>query len=423
MSSRREEHLVMPSEPALRIIMRGLREIMGEPADGQARLDKIVHLIAGVMVAEVCSVYLKRQDGSLELFATEGLNTTAVHNTRLKRNEGLVGRCAELNEPINEPEASSHPSFSYRPETGEEIYHSLLAVPIVRDGAVMGVLVVQNRTPKEYSDEDVELLQATAMVVAEHIVSGAVAGAGAAIEHSKSTPAVVEGEPISDGIALGHVYLHEPRIAVTKLMADDPAHEMERLETAVTELRSSLDDMLEHEQLSGAGEHREVLEAYRMFANDKGWERRMREAVQGGLTAEAAVDRVQNATRARMLRQNDPYWRERQRDLDDLSDRLMRILAGSGNSAMQPNELPSDTVLVARAMGPAELLDYDRTRLRGLIIEEGSRQSHVAIVAKALGIPAIGQAKGVIERVNPGDSCIIDAEQGEVHLRPSQEVI
>jgi phosphotransferase system enzyme I (PtsP) len=423
MSSRREEHLVMPSEPALRIIMRGLRDIMGEPADGQARLDKIVRLIAGVMVAEVCSVYLKRQDGSLELFATEGLKTTAVHNTRLKRNEGLVGRCAELNQPINEPEASSHPAFSYRPETGEEIYHSLLAVPIVRDGAVMGVLVVQNRTPKEYSDEDVELLQATAMVVAEHIVSGAVAGAGTAIEQSKSASAVVDGEPISDGIALGRVYLHEPRIVVTKLMADDPAYEMERLERSVAELRSSLDDMLEHEQLSGVGEHREVLEAYRMFAHDKGWERRMREAVQGGLTAEAAVDRVQNGTRARMLRQNDPYWRERQRDLDDLSDRLMRILAGSGNGAGQQGELPADTILVARAMGPAELLDYDRGKLRGLIIEEGSRQSHVAIVAKALGLPAIGQARGVIERVNPGDSVIIDAEQGEVHLRPSNEVV
>lgn len=422
MTSRREGHLVMPSEPALRIIMRGLRDIMAEPADGQARLDKIVHLIAGVMVAEVCSVYLKRQDGSLELFATEGLNRSAVHNTRLKRNEGLVGRCAELNEPINESEASTHPAFSYRPETGEEVYHSLLAVPIVRDGAVMGVLVVQNRATRDYSDEDVELLQATAMVVAEHIVSGAVAGAGGSIEQLKSMPAVIDGEPISDGIALGHVYLHEPRIAVTKLMADDPAHEMERLEKAVAELRTSLDDMLEHEQLSGAGEHREVLEAYRMFANDKGWERRMREAVQGGLTAEAAVDRVQNATRARMLRQNDPYWRERQRDLDDLSDRLMRILAGSGNGTVQEGELPPDTVLVARTMGPAELLDYDRTRLRGLIIEEGSRQSHVAIVAKALGIPAIGQARHVVERVNPGDACIIDAEQGEVHLRPSAEV-
>lgn len=421
--SRRDEPLVLPAEPALRIIMRGLREIMAEPGDGQARLDKIVRQIAGVMVAEVCSIYLKRQDGSLELFASEGLNASAVHNTRLNRGEGLVGRCAELGEPINEPEASSHPAFSYRPETGEEIYHSLLAVPITRGGDVLGVLVVQNKTPKIYEDEDIEVLQATAMVVAEHLVSGAVAGAGAAIATARTAPAVIDGEPISEGIALGHVYLHEPRIVVTKLMADDPADEMQRLEAAIAELRSSLDEMLGDEQLATAGEHREVLEAYRMFAHDKGWERRMREAVQGGLTADAAVERVQNGTRARMLRQNDPYWRERQRDLDDLSDRLMRILAGRGNGANHKGDLPHDTILVARTMGPAELLDYDRSKLRGLVIEQGSGQSHVAIVAKALGLPALGEAKGIVERVNAGDGMIIDAEQGEVHVRPSGEVI
>lgn len=413
----------MTSEPALRVIMRRLREIMSEPGDGQSRLDRIVRQIAGVMVSEVCSIYLKRQEGSLELFATEGLKRDAVHAVRMKRGEGLVGRCAELNITVNEPEASSHPAFSYRPETGEEIYHSLLAVPIQRSGQVLGVLVVQNRTPKEYSDEDVEVLQTTAMFVAEHLVSGAVAGAGTAMELSKSLSALIEGEPLSEGIALGHVVLHQPRIVVTKLMAEDPALELVRLDTAIATLRASLDEMLEHEHLAGAGEHRDVLEAYRMFAHDKGWVRRLREAAEGGLTAEAAVERVQNSTRARMLRQNDAYWRERQRDLADLSDRLLRILAGRITSADEPAQLPPDTILVARAMGPAELLDYDRKRLRGLVVEDGSRQSHVAIVAKALGIAAVGQAAGVVERVSAGDAAIVDAMTGEVHLRPSSDVI
>ena len=319
MATKRGEELpILPSEPALRFFMRRLREIMAEPGDGQARLDRIVRQISGLMVAEVCSMYLKRQDGSLELFATEGLRSSAVHDTRLKRGEGLVGRCAELAQPINEPDAQTHPAFSYRPETGEEIYHSLLAVPIQRAGEVLGVLVVQNRTRKEYSDDDVEIMQTTAMVVAEHLVSGAVAGAGSAIELSKSAPLVVKGEPISDGIALGHVVLHEPRIVVTKHLADDPTAEMRRMEDAIKELRASLDAMLGHEHLTAAGEHKDVLEAYRMFAHDKGWERRLNEAVLGGLTAEAAVERVQNSTRARMLRQNDPYWRERQRDLGPL---------------------------------------------------------------------------------------------------------
>jgi phosphotransferase system enzyme I (PtsP) len=423
MSKRGDEPRVVPTEPALRVLMRRLRDIMAEPGDGQTRLDRIVKLIAGVMVAEVCSIYLKRQDGSLELFATEGLNPLAVHSTRMKRGEGLVGRCAELKEPVNEADAPNHPAFSYRPETGEEVYHSLLAVPILRSGEVLGVLVIQNRKPREYSDEDVELLQATAMVVAEHLVSGAVAGSGAAIEISKTLSHVIAGEPISEGIALGHAHLHEPRIVVTKLMAEDPEIEVHRLAAALLALKSSLDEMLAHEHLSGAGEHRDVLEAYRMFAHDKGWERRLREAVESGLTAEAAVERVQNSTRARMLRQHDAYWRERQRDLDDLSDRLQRILAGKSSSMSNHSDMPPDTVLIARNMGPAELLDYDRTRLRGVVVEDGSGQSHVAIVAKALGLAAIGQAAGVIERVNAGDAVIVDAEAGEVHLRPSAEVI
>lgn len=424
MQTRRgDDPRTLPTEPALRVILRRLREIMAEPGDGQSRLDKIVRQISGLMVAEVCSIYLKRQDGSLELFATEGLKKEAVHTTRMMRGEGIVGRCAELAVPINEPDVQKHPAFSYRPETGEEIYHSMLAVPILRGGSVLGVLVVQNRTRREYSDEDVEVLLTTAMVVAEHIVSGAVAGAGAAAEISRSLTGVVRGEPISDGIALGHVVLHEPRVVVTKLLAEDVAGEQQRLEAAVHKLRSSLDEMLSVEALTQAGDHRDVLEAYRMFANDRGWVRRMEAAVREGLTAEAAVERVHNATRTRMLRQNDPYWRERLRDLDDLSARLLRILAGRTTAAREGLQLPADTILVARTMGPAELLDYDRSKLRGLIIEEGSGQSHVAIVARALDLAAVGQARGIVERVSTGDPVIVDAETGDIHLRPSAEVV
>jgi phosphotransferase system enzyme I (PtsP) len=422
-SRRSDEPEIAASEPALRIIMRRLRQIMAEPGDGQSRLDKIVRHVAGVMVAEVCSIYLKRRDGSLELFATEGLNADAVHNTRLKRGEGLVGRCAELGATVNEPDAQQHPAFSYRPETGEESYHSLLAVPILRSGQVLGVLVIQNHAFKEYSDDDVETLQATAMVVAEHLVSGAVANAEADAEISRSLAASIRGEVLSEGIALGHVVLHEPRIVVTKLTADDPVAELKRLESAITELRSALDEMLDQEQLASDGDHRDVLEAYRMFAHDRGWERRLREAVQSGLTADAAVERVQNSSRARMLRNADPYWQERQLDFDDLSDRMLRILAGHASGAKLPSDLPADMILVARNMGPAELLDYDPRKLRGLVVEDGSAQSHVAVVAKALGIPAIGQAIGVVEHVSPGDSAIIDAETGEVYLRPLSDVI
>jgi phosphotransferase system enzyme I (PtsP) len=413
-----------PGEPALRIIMRRLREIMAEPhSDGQARLDKIVRQIAGLMVAEVCSIYLKRQDGSLELFATEGLNPSAAHNTLLRRGEGLVGRCAEQAAPINEPDAQNHPAFSYRPETGEEIYHSFLAVPIVRDGEVMGVLTIQNRTHREYTDEDVEVLETTAMVLAEHLVTGAVARFGAGVQVARGTGnMVVRGQALTEGLGMGHVVLHDARLVVTELESKDPEAETRRLDAALADLQSSIDELVEQGELGGAGEHRDVLDAYRMFARDRGWIKRMKEAIARGMTAEAAVERVQNDTRARMLRHTESYWRERLQDLDALSARLMRILLGSprGHAA---GKLPRNAVLVARSMGPADLLDYERQNLRGLVLEHSGRQSHVAIVARALGVAAVGDARGVIERVEVGDPIIVDAESGEVHIRPSSGVI
>ena len=412
-----------PAEPALRIIMRRLREIMAEPGDGQSRLDKIVRQIAGLMVAEVCSIYLKRHDGSLELFATEGLNPAAAHNTFMKRGEGLVGRCAELGAPINEPDAQNHPAFSYRPETGEEIYHSFLAVPILRGGDVLGVLTIQNKTHKEYSDEDVEVLQTTAMVLAEHLVSGAVAGVNTGAEFSRAISHVVRGQPLSDGLALGHAVLPADRVVVTELESKDPEEERRRLEAAVEELKASLDEFLEQGDLAATGEPREIFEAYRMFAHDRGWLRRMADAIKRGMTAEAAVERVQNDTRSRMLRQADVYWQERLRDLDELSNRLLRILAGWPRAHGISAKLPHDTVLVARTMAAAELLDYDRSRLRGLVIEDSGGQSHIAIVARALGIAAVGQARGVMERVDQGDPIIVDADSGEIHIRPTSEVI
>jgi phosphotransferase system enzyme I (PtsP) len=375
------------------------------------------------MVAEVCSLYLRRRDGSLELMATEGLNPEAVHNTHLRRGEGLVGLIAAQGEPMQFADAQTHPAFSYRPETGEEIYHAFVGVPVLRGGHTVGVLTVQNRTQRHYSDEEVEALQTTAMVIAEMMVSGGlVITDESGSEARREQNLTFKGAIISEGVALGHVVLHEPRIVVTKLIAEDVDFERGRLARSIEELTGMIDGLLGRGDLERAGEHREVLEAFRMFAHDRGWRTRLDEALQTGITAEAAVQRVRNDTRARMLRQTDPWARERLHDIDDLSNRLLRLLAGGVGTAAA-GSLPQDTVLIARTMGPAELLDYDRQRLRGLVLEEGSATSHVAIVARALGIAAISQAKGALDAVEPGDAAIVDAEAGELHVRPTQEVI
>ncbi len=398
-----------------RVLLRRLREVMAEPVSAQERLDKIVVLIAANMVAEVCSIYVLRGDSTLELYATEGLKSEAVHQTVLGADEGLVGLVASQATAINLSNAQAHPAFSYRPETGEEIYHSFLGVPVLRAGNTLGVLVVQNRARRTYSEEEVEALQTTAMVLAEIVASGELSRPGDELAGRRSVH--LKGAALSDGIALGHVVLHEPRVIVTNYIADDVQGELKHLRAAIETLQANLDQLLEHGDVVEGGEHREVLEAYRMFAYDRGWVHKLEEAVITGLTAEAAVERVQSDTRARMLRQTDPFLRERLHDLDDLANRLMRQLTGRDHAPSRDN-LPENAIVVARSMGPAALLDYDRKRLRGLVLEEGGAHSHVAIVARALGIPTVGEIDNAAGIADPGDAIIVDGSTGDLHIRP-----
>jgi len=404
-----------------RLLLRRLREVMAEPVSPQARLDKIVVHIAANMVAEVCSVYVLRADGRLELYATEGLNREAVHLTTLRTGEGLVGLIAETAEPLALADAQLHPSFQYRPETGEEIYSSFLGVPILRGGNTLGVLVVQNKARRTYSEEEIEALQTTAMLLAEMIASGELQSLAApGRDIALRRPIALTGTPVADGVGLGHVVLHEPRIIIKQLVAEDVKREIERLDTAIAAMRRSLDLLIESGNM-GPGEHRDVLETFRLFAHDRGWLRRLREAVATGLTAEAAVERVQNDTRAKLQRQAEPYIRERLHDLDDLANRLLHELTGQAFVGPR-EELPENSVIVARSMGPAALLEYDRAKIRGLVLEESGALSHVAIVARALGIAAVGDVANIVDLVEPGDAVIVDGISGDVHLRPPPDV-
>jgi phosphotransferase system enzyme I (PtsP) len=407
-----------------RILLRKLREIMAEKASAQTRLDKLVTVIATNMVAEVCSIYLRRAGKSLELFATEGLNRAAVHNTRLKEGEGLVGLVALTAEPVNLSDAPADPHFSYRPETGEDPYKSFLGVPIVRGGQVFGVLTVQNRAAVLYSEEEVEALQTVAMVLAEVVAQGGLFNLAELDEPElrADRPLTYKGEGLSEGVAVGRVVLHEPRVKVERMIADNPQEELKRLEDAIAKLRQSVDLMLDSGELDLTGEGREIIEAYRLFAYDQGWRQRMRDAVRTGLTAEAGVERVQDELRLRVQRLGDPVLRERAHDLDDLARRLLRHLAGDGdlNAAA---DLPADSVLIARAMGPAELLDYGRDKLIGLVLEDAASTSHVAIVARSMGLALVSAGAGISDAARSGDTIVVDGETGEVHLRPMPGVV
>ena len=405
-----------------RNLLRQIREAMAGGGPAQERLDMVVRTIAQSMVAEVCSIYLRRASGELELFATQGLNPEAVHNTRLRPGEGLVGEVARLAQPISLSDAPSHPSFSYRPETGEDPFHAFLGAPLLRGGRAIGVLVVQNRVARRYDEEEVEDIQTIAMVLAETVASGELLAQDELrdVEVAPHRPERLKGQKFAEGLAYGVVVQHEAPLAPEQLLSDDPVAEEKRLAEALSALKAGIDVMLEGGQGKLGGTSFEVLETYRMFADDRGWNRSLEEAVRSGLTAEAAVDRVRNEHRARFAKARDPYIRERLHDFEDLANRLLRVLAGDNPGH---RDLPDDAILVARNLGPADLLEYPRHKLRGLLLEEGSAASHAAIVARALQIPCVGRLQGLRDRLSEGDQVIVDGETGEAYLRPRPDML
>ena len=411
-----------PGDPGMAGPRRLLVRLRDLRASGSAPLAELVRLVASELVSEVCSIYAQKPGDILELAATEGLNPAAVGHTRLRVGEGIVGLCAATGAVMNLPDAQNHPAFAYRPETGEDPYASMLAVPVRRAGRTLGVIAAQNRNPRHYTEEEVDELETVAMLVAELLpASGATDGGAEGI--AATVPRVFAGSSLTAGIAIGPVVLHGlPRVPVP-LLADDPMVELTRLHSAVERMQRGLDELIEANALDGgsradAHASREVLDAYRLVASDAGWLRRVEDVIRTGVSAEAAVQRVAGDLHDRMRRITDPYLRERLADIEDLAGRLLSALIGD---APRP-EVPPGAILLARRLGPAELLDWHSQGIAGIAIEEGSPAGHAAILARALGIPAVGGVRGMLDTAEPGDEAIIDADEGQLVLRPEADV-
>ena len=412
----------MPTSAAssAREILTGLHDIMARRGAVQVKLDRVVDLIAEAMRSEVCSIYLMRSN-ALELFATHGLNKEAVHVTRLDLGQGLVGTIAEEGRILNLAEAASHPAFVYRPETGEESFHSFAGVPIVRRESAIGVLAVQHADPRRYEDVEIEALQTVAMVLSEMIASSRLVDGGRDRTRDSGTQRLA-GLKLVAGMGRGVVVFHHAKVLVEHTVAEDTEAERTRVYSAFRRMREQIDTMTRDAEFGTAGEHQEILATYKMFAYDEGWSRRINEAIDSGLTAEAAIERVQQRTRARMREIDDPILKERMHDLEDLSNRLMRIVSGRMGTAAQGG-LARDAVLVARNLGPAELLEYDRRRLKGVLLEEGSLTAHMVIVARAMGVPVIGRLADIRHVVNEGDTVLLDGTTGTVVVRPNRSTV
>jgi phosphotransferase system enzyme I (PtsP) len=413
----------MPATAAAsaREILTRLHDVMASRTPAQAKLNRVTQIIGEAIDSEVCSIYLLRE-GVLELFATRGLDQVAVHVTKLALGEGLVGTIAQDTEVLNLDEAASHPDFAYKPETGEDRFHSFAGVPIIRRERAVGVLAVQHSDPRRYADVEIEALQTVAMVLSELISNAGLIdeGAGGGTTRApQSTAAIrIAGQKLVEGMGAGYAVFHQPRITIEHTVAEDTDAERHRVYAAFDKMREQIDRMAREAEFGVAGEHVEVIETYKMFAYDEGWARRINEAIDSGLTAEAAIERVQQRTRQRMRQIDDPLLADRMHDLEDLSNRLLRIVSGQMGTAAQMG-LRQDTILIARNLGPAELLEYDRRRLKGVILEEGSLTAHVIIVARAMGVPVLGRVRDVRRLIGEGDMLLLDVGEGTVFVRPS----
>ncbi|QIG54658.1 phosphoenolpyruvate--protein phosphotransferase [Altererythrobacter sp. BO-6] len=412
----------MSAAASARLILTRLHEVMASRLHAQGKLDQVVDVIGQSLDSEVCSIYLLRE-GMLELFATRGLNKSAVHVTRMAIGEGLTGTIAANIETLNLAEAKAHPDFQYRPETGEEKFHSFAGVPIVYRERAVGVLCVQHVDPRRYEDVEIEALQTTAMVLSELIANAGLIDEEEVLglTEAQTGTHTVTGLTLVKGLAAGQAVYHQPRVTIDQVMAEDIEAERQRVYRAFDRMREQIDNMASQAEFGGGGEHEEVLETYKMFAYDEGWSRRINEAIDSGLTAEAAIERVQQRTRMRMREIDDPLLADRMHDLEDLSNRLLRIVSGQLGTAAQQG-LPRDSILIARNLGPAELLEYDRRRLKGVILEEGSLTAHVVIVARAMGIPVLGRARGIRGIIRAGDEILLDADNATATIRPSPQV-
>ena len=405
-----------------RLLLNRLRDVMARGEEGHKPLYQIVELIAGTMVADVCSIYLRTQNDELELAATEGLRIEAVASTRLKLDEGLVGQICITAEPLAIQDAPRHPAFSYRPETGEDPYHAFMGVPILRGGRVIGVLTVQNRTERIYDEDEIETLQTIAMVIAEMVAADTTKKhAYSATAQRATKPETLRGRVVSNGLGIGTAWRHDPEVPAARFFSSDPDEEMLRLAVALQTLRASIDNMMAGDTRDLGDDPMDIMEAYRMLANDPGWATRLADGVKAGLSAEAAVDRARREHRAKLENARDPYLRARLNDLEDLDNRLLRTLGDSDSDSHL--EQARGAVLVARRLGPAELLEYASLGLAAIVLEEPASTSHAAIVARALGIPTVGGVEHVTTLLESGDDIIVDAELGQVHLRPNENLL
>lgn len=398
--------------------LKALRELMSKQMPHQKRLDKIVSIVAEYLHVNVCSLYVLRPGDLLELFATKGLDEKAIHETFLRVGEGLIGEVALQRKTLVFKNAWEHPSFVYKPETKEKAFKSLLGVPIIRGDNLLGVLAIQTIHSQEFSEETTEVLQTVAMVLAEVLATYQLEAKENLIKVESRSK--VDGVRLIAGVAVGQAVLHRHSERITDILAKNTDTELKKLKNAIEAVENDIRSLLDAPDIQS--DQQDMLTSYLLFIQDKGWRGKITKAIETGLTAQAAVQRVGDETSERMGKIQDTYIKERIHDLKDVSNRLIRHLNGKNNTAKNI-KLPKNTILVAHSMGPAELLDYDTEKIKAIVLEEGSQTMHVVIVARSLNIPVLGGINNLFSLIEADDELAVDATKGLLYINPSTEVL
>ncbi len=401
-------------------LLRRVRELMaGEATDPQERLNKISFILLGELKADACSIYMVRPGNILELAATSGLNKSAVGVTRLIVGEGVVGHVVSERKTISLSCITQHPKFILRPETGEQhVQGGVAAVPLQRNNEVLGALSIQATRKKRFSADTLEVLETVAMLITD-LVSSLAKQDSEGIERDIPTSKILQGIPLNIGLAEGTAVIHAQKVDIPLVMSDNSQKEQERFERALLSMNKDLEKLFDEtqQQETHSEDGKNILETFQMFAKDQGWLSKIRKTIISGYTAEAAAQKTLNDIRSRLYASNDFYMRERLWDFEDLTYRLIQHLQGK-NSKKHLKNL-NGIVVVAKSLGPAELLEYQKYNVRAVLLEEGVQTAHVAILARSLDIPIIGRIPDVRSRIFTQDKILVDGKAGTAIVRPN----
>ena len=398
-------------------LLKNIRKCVPLKISAEEKINLIIRKIIQELPVDVCSCYLIRPGDVLELYATMGLNVKAVHETFLRLGEGLIGEIALNRKPQAFENAQEHASYSFKPETNEQHFKSLAGAPILYENMLLGVISIQTKQPFVYPPELLNVLQIIALVMADILYLSVVSSAEKKISTGHQYKKI-EATRLIPGIALGNAYIHR-RAVLNAVLADDVHKEIKKLEAALKTAEDEINHLIMKPDTKS--EQSGILETYLMFVHDKGWLQKMKQEIENGLTAEAAVLKVCAEMVRRMDLTNDSYIKERIHDFRDLTSRIIRLL--HGKQLISAKKLPRNAILIAESLGPAELLDYDLSRIKGIVLEEGSQTMHVVIVARSYNIPVLSGIKDISALVLNNDVLALDADRGFLYINPADEIL